>query len=63
VKAVEQVFSRLVLQAYGQSPHQQDVPDSVNVVATVVLLREILHHLGFRQIELADHIECSVADT
>jgi hypothetical protein len=60
--AVEQVFSRLVQQAHGQLPHRQEIPDSVKVLATVVLLREILHHLGFRQIEVADHFECSVTE-
>lgn len=52
VGAVEQLFSRLVLQAFGQSPHQQDLPDSTQVFATVVLLREMLHHLRFEQIQI-----------
>jgi hypothetical protein len=52
VGAVEQLFSRLVLQAFGQSPHQQDLPGSSRVFATVVLLREMLHHLRFEQIQI-----------
>lgn len=52
VQAVEQIFSRLVLQAFGQSPHQEDLPDEPRVFATAVLLREMLHHLRFGQIEL-----------
>ena len=52
VDAVEQLFSRLVLQAFGQSPHQQDLPDSPRVFATVVFLRELLQHLGFAHIRV-----------
>jgi hypothetical protein len=52
VDAVEQTFSRLVLQAFGQSPHQEDLPDEPRVFATVVLLREMLHHLRFGQIQI-----------
>lgn len=52
VDAVEQLFSRLVLQAFGQSPHQEDLPERTRVFATVVLLREMLHHLRFGQIDL-----------
>jgi hypothetical protein len=50
VSAVEQLFSRLVLQAFGQSPHQQELPDDPQVFSTVVLLREMLHHLRFEHI-------------
>lgn len=50
VDAVEQMFSRLVLQAFGQSPTTQNVSDSTRVFATVVLMREILHHLRFERI-------------
>jgi hypothetical protein len=52
VDAVEQLFSRLVLKAFGQSPHQQDLPDSPRVFATVVFLRELLQHLGFAHIRV-----------
>ena len=52
VAAVEQTFSRLVLQAFGQSPHQEDLPGEPRVFATVVLLREMLHHLRFGQIQI-----------
>ena len=48
----EQLFSRLVLQAFGQLPHQQDLPDSPRVFATVVFLRELLQHLGFAHIRV-----------
>jgi len=50
--AVEQVFSRLVLQAFGQAAQQQNLPDNPRVFATVVLLREMLHHLRFEHIQI-----------
>jgi hypothetical protein len=53
IGAVEQLFSRLVLQAFGQSPHQLDLPESPKVFATIVFLRELMHHLGFESIDIA----------
>lgn len=52
VGAVEQLFSRLVLQSFGQSPGQQALPKDPTLFATVVLLREMLHHLRFERIEI-----------
>ena len=50
VDAVEQTFSRLVLQAMGQAPHQEALPDSARFFASVVFVRELMHHLHFLQI-------------
>jgi len=50
VDAVEQSFSRLVMQAMGQAPHQEALPDSPRFFASVVFLRELMHHLHFPQI-------------
>ncbi|MDH4463316.1 MAG: hypothetical protein QE290_04685 [Acidovorax sp.] len=47
IDAVEQLFSRLVLQAFGQSSPQDSLPYSPRVFASVVMLREMLHHLHF----------------
>lgn len=47
IDAVEQLFSRLVLQAFGQSSLQDSLPYSPRVFASVVMLREMLHHLHF----------------
>jgi hypothetical protein len=52
VDAVENVFSRLVLQAFGQAAPQQALPDIARTFATVVLLRELMHHLGFDHIQV-----------
>ena len=50
VDAVEQTFSRLVMQAMGQIPHQEALPYSARVFASVVFVRELMHHLHFPQI-------------
>jgi hypothetical protein len=50
VDAVEQSFSRLVMQAMGQVPHQEALPDSARFFASVVFVRELMHHLHFLQI-------------
>lgn len=52
VDAVEQTFSRLVMQAMGQAPHQEALPDSARFFASVVFVRELMHHLHFPQILL-----------
>jgi len=52
VDAVEQTFSRLVLQATGQAPVQEALPDSARFFASVVFVRELMHHLHFPQILL-----------
>ncbi|MFT6766266.1 MAG: hypothetical protein ACJA1Y_000294, partial [Burkholderiaceae bacterium] len=44
--------SRLVLQAFGQAAPQQALPDIARTFATVVLLRELMHHLGFDHIQV-----------
>jgi len=50
VDAVEQSFSRLVMQAMGKIPHQEALPYSARVFASVVFVRELMHHLHFPQI-------------
>ena len=50
VDAVEQSFSRLVMQAMGQAPHQEALPDSARFFVSVVFVRELMHHLHFPQI-------------
>ena len=47
VDAVEQSFSRLVMQAMGQVPHQEALPDSARFFASVVFVRELMHQLHF----------------
>lgn len=52
VDAVEQTFSRLVMQAMGQASPQEALPATAAFFATVVFVRELMHHLHFPQIQL-----------
>jgi hypothetical protein len=52
VDAVEQSFSRLVMQAMGQAPQQEALPSGGRFFASVVFVRELMHHLHFPQIWL-----------
>jgi len=52
VDAVEATFSRLVMQAFGQAPQQEALPSSARFFATVVFVRELMHHLHFPQIHV-----------
>lgn len=52
VDAVEQTFSRLVLQAMGQSPGREVLPANAQCFSTIVFVRELMHHLHFPQIVL-----------
>jgi len=54
VEAVEATFSRLVIQAFGQAPQQEALPTSARFFATVVFIRELMHHLHFPQIHVLD---------
>jgi hypothetical protein len=63
VDAVENVFSRLVLQAFGQAAPQQALPDIARTFATVVLLRELMHHLGFDHIQVKAKPQFQQANT
>lgn len=52
VDAVEQTFSRLVMQSMGQASPQEALPATARFFATVVFVRELMHHLHFPQIQL-----------
>jgi len=47
---VERGFSRLVNVALARSTAQDGLPLNADFVATLVLLRELLHHLQFSSI-------------
>ena len=57
VDAVEQTFSRLVMQSMGQAALQEALPASAQFFATVVFVRELMHHLHFSQIHILDDAE------
>jgi hypothetical protein len=52
VDAVEQAFSRLVMQAMGQAAPQDALPATARFFSTVVFVRELMHHLHFPHIQL-----------
>ncbi len=56
VDAVEGTFSRLVMQAFGQAPQQEALPHTARFFATVVFIRELMHHLHFPQIHVVDQL-------
>jgi hypothetical protein len=57
VDAVEQTFSRLVMQSMGQAAPQDSLPDTARFFATVVFVRELMHHLHFPQIHLLNRLD------
>jgi hypothetical protein len=57
VDAVEQTFSRLVMQSMGQAAPQNALPPTTRFFATVVFVRELMHHLHFTQIQLLQEPE------
>ena len=57
VDAVEQTFSRLVMQSMGQAAPQDSLPDTARFFATVVFVRELMHHLHFPQIHLLEEFK------
>ncbi|MDR8390017.1 hypothetical protein NC796_02625 [Aliifodinibius sp. S!AR15-10] len=52
VDTVEEVFNRLVDVAYGTPAHWLDVPEDREFAATVLFLRELMHHASFNSIIL-----------
>ena len=54
VDAVEQTFSRLVMQANGQAPGQDLLPEAGVFYSTLVVVRELMHHLKFPFLALYD---------
>ncbi len=51
-EAVEQVFQRLSAVALGRPAASEGLPDDLRFTASVVLLREFMHHLDIRSITL-----------
>jgi len=62
VDAVEQTFSRLVMQSMGQSSPQELLPATARFYATVVFVRELMHHLHFPLITVLDELEMEKGD-
>ncbi len=62
VDAVEQTFSRLVMQSMGQSSPQELLPATARFYTTVVFVRELMHHLNFPIITVLNELEIENAE-
>lgn len=51
--AVEQLFQRLASASLGQPIARRGLPESNQFAATVLILREFMHHLGFASVSFA----------
>ena len=54
--AVEHLFNRLVALAQGRPASQDHLPTSGHFSAALMVLRELLHHLGFEDITVIEAI-------
>lgn len=52
IKAMEELFSRFAYIAMGHSPQTDIIPLDANFAANFLILREIMHHLKFEQLNL-----------
>ena len=53
IDALERVFNRIADVAAGIPARSVQIPQSPGLVVTVLLLREIMHHVGYPQLEVA----------
>src|SRR5471032_1565045 len=52
VEAVERTFDRLALVINGRPAHFEGLPEGNDFAATLLILREFMHHLQFAEIEV-----------
>lgn len=48
--AVEAAFNRMVARSYGQAAERDGLPSDAQTTATLLILREFMHHLEFESI-------------
>lgn len=53
VDAVERTFNRLVNVVEGNPARHEGVPESASFAAALLVLREVMHHLGIEAVEIA----------
>jgi exopolyphosphatase/pppGpp-phosphohydrolase len=53
LEAVEQLFQRLASSSLGQPAARRGLPEGPRFIATVLILREFMHHLGFTSVRFA----------
>ncbi len=52
LEAMERLFQRLAAVSEGRPAASEGLPESVEFAATLLLLRELVHHMLFRQLHL-----------
>jgi len=55
-EAMEQAFERLMAVTLGRSASQQGIPSGVTFAATLLILREFMHHLQFSAVTVVRDI-------
>lgn len=50
IDAVERLFNQLVARSQGRPAASAGIPDTAAFAATLLVLREFMHHLGFAEI-------------
>lgn len=53
IDELERVFNRVVDVAAGMPARSVQIPESLGFVATVLVLREVMHHAGYLQLEFS----------
>ena len=53
LEQVEQLFNQLAARAEGRPASQVDIPDDPPFAATLLILREFMHHLGFEAVQVS----------
>jgi exopolyphosphatase/pppGpp-phosphohydrolase len=54
IDEVERVFSLLASHSQGRPPSSAGIPGSTEFAATLLILREFMHHLGFASVSVVD---------
>ena len=52
LEQVERLFNQLAARAEGRPASQVDIPDDAEFAATLLILREFMHHLGFEAVQI-----------
>ncbi|MFM9899848.1 MAG: hypothetical protein ACKVOT_02440 [Polaromonas sp.] len=52
LEQVERPFNQLAARAEGRPASQLDIPDTPEFAATLLILREFMHHLGFEAVQV-----------
>ena len=59
IKEMEDIFSRLAIIISGRPYSTDTLPESTSFAASLLILREIMHHLGFQDITIMKSLQTS----